>query len=90
MAKNKKEQFAYKHKETGKFLEMCYVGDGEIYLNLVDKVTRDCILDNKDWSLEEIIQSGDGGVEIGNYPNSTWLDLTPEDFEEQKLEIVLK
>lgn len=86
MAKKKNEQFAYKHKETGKFLEMCYVGDGCIYLNLVDNVTRDCVLDSKDWSLEEIIECGDGGVEFGD----GWLDLSPDDFVEQKIEIVLK
>lgn len=46
MAKKKvKKKFAYKHKVNGKFLEMCYIGDGEVYLNFVNKITRDCVLD---------------------------------------------
>ncbi len=86
MKKKKIEQFAYRHKDTGKFLEMCYVGDGEVYLNLIDSVNRDCILNGRDWPLEEIIECGDGGVEY----NGNWVDLSPEDFEEQQLEIILK
>lgn len=41
---NKDKNYVYKHIGTGKYLEMCYVGDGEIYLNLVDDVTKDCII----------------------------------------------
>ena len=82
----KDKNYVYKHTDTGKYLEMCYVGDGEIYLNLVDDVTKDCIINEDiDWPLDEIIQSGDGGAEV----NGTFIEFTPSDFTTQKVKIEL-
>jgi len=83
---NKDKNYVYKHIGTGKFLEMCYVGDGEVNLNLVDDVTKDCIINEDiDWPLDEIIQCGDGGAEV----NGVFIEFTTNDFTTQKVKIEL-
>lgn len=85
MAK-KLKQFVYKHIDSGKYLQMCYVGDGEVNLDLVDKISKDCIIDEGvDWPLDEIIQCGDGGADI----NGVFVEFNPGDFTTQEVKIEL-
>jgi len=86
MAKKSKKQFVYKHNTTGKYLQMSYVGDGEVYLDLVKEINKDCILDQEsmdNWPIEEIIQCGDGGADVGG----KWIDFESSDFVSQEIEI---
>lgn len=86
MAKKSKKQFVYKHNTTGKYLQMSYVGDGEVYLDLVNEINKDCILDQESmdsWPLQEIIDCGDGGAEVSN----EWVEFTTDDFTSQEVEV---
>ncbi len=86
MAKKNKKQFVYKHNTTGKYLQMSYVGDGEVYLDLVKEINKDCILDQEsmdNWPIEEIIQCGDEGADV----DGVWIDFEPGDFTSQEIEV---
>lgn len=80
---NAQSKFVYRH-NNGKYLEMCYIGDGEVELRLVSDVTSNCILENDNWPLEEIIEAGSGEAQI---EGSEFIEINKEDFQKQNVEI---
>jgi hypothetical protein len=89
MSKKSKKQFVYKHNDSGRFLQMSYIGDGEVYLDLVKDINRDCIIDDEtinNWPLQEIIDCGSGGADV----DDKWIDFETVDFTIQEVEVEIR
>lgn len=83
MAKKKQNKIvAYKHKKLNLYLEAVYIGDGEGEINLVKKLTPNSVFD-EEWYLRDILSCSSDGAEY----NGEWIDLYPEDFEIEEVEI---
>ena len=81
MAK-KSKILAYKHKESGLYLEATPLGDGEGELSLVVHLNPNSIF-NEHWKLDEILEtSGNGAPYKGK-----WVEFTTDDFEVETVEI---
>lgn len=76
---------AYKHRETGLYMEAVPMGDGCGIINLVEKISPNSLF-GEDWNLQEIIDSCDGGAEY----KGGWIELYPNDFEIEEVEVEVK